>query len=126
VELRDRYGEFQALGAEVVALAVAPLEAVEGVRASIGAPFPMLADPDRRAAEAYGVYNLFGDGLAAPAVFVLKDGVICWSYVGQNPTDRPPLAEILARVQDSSRATGHLPDLRYNNSDRSRLNGRLP
>jgi len=50
VELRDRYGEFQARGAEVIALAVAPPEAVEGVRASIGAPFPMLADPDHRAA----------------------------------------------------------------------------
>lgn len=99
MELRDRYGEFQARGAEVIALAVAPPEAVEGVRASIGAPFPMLADPGHRAAEAYGVYNLFGDGLAAPAVFVLKEGIIRWSYVGQNPTDRPPVAEILAHLE---------------------------
>lgn len=99
MELRDRYGEFQALGAEVIALAVAPSEAVEGVRASIGAPFPMLADPDGRAAEMYGVYNLLGDGLAAPATFVLKDGVIHWSYVGQNPTDRPPVGEILAHLE---------------------------
>ncbi len=99
MELRDRYGEFQALGAEVVALAVAAPEAVEGVWAAIGAPFPMLADPDHRAAEMYGVYNLLGDGLAAPAVFVLKDGVIRWSYVGQNPADRPPVAEILAHLK---------------------------
>lgn len=99
MELRDRYGEFQARGVEVVALAVAPLEAVEGVRASIGAPFPMLADPDHRVAEMYGVYNLLGDGLAAPAIFVLKDGVIRWSYVGQNPADRPPVAEILAHLE---------------------------
>ncbi len=99
MELRDRYGEFQALGAEVAALAVAAPEAVEGVRAAIGAPFPMLADPDHRAAEMYGVYNLLGDGLAAPAVFVLKDGVIRWSYVGQNPADRPPVAEILAHLK---------------------------
>jgi peroxiredoxin len=99
VELRERYREFQALGAEVVALAVASPEAVEGVRASIDAPFPMLADPDHRAAEMYGVYNLLGDGLAAPAVFVLKDGVIRWSYVGQNPADRPPVAEILAHLE---------------------------
>ncbi len=99
MELRDRYGEFQARGAEVVALAVAPLEAVEGVRASIGAPFPMLADPDHRVAKMYGVYNLLGDGLAAPAIFVLKDGVIRWSYVGQNPADRPPVAEILTHLE---------------------------
>lgn len=99
MELRDRYGEFQAREAEVVALAVASLEAVEGVRASIGAPFPMLADSDHRAAEMYGVYNLLGDGLAAPAVFVLKEGTIRWSYVGQNPTDRPPVTEILAHLE---------------------------
>lgn len=99
VELRDRYGEFQARGAEVIALAVAGREAVEGMWASIGAPFPMLADPNHRAAEAYGVYNLFGDGLAAPAVFVLKDGAIRWSYVGQSPTDRPPVAEILGHLE---------------------------
>ncbi|MBC7228657.1 MAG: peroxiredoxin family protein [Thermoflexales bacterium] len=99
MELRDRYGEFQARGAEVVALAVASPEAVEGVRASIGAPFPMLADPDHRVAEMYGVYNLLGDGLAAPAVFVLADGTIRWSYVGQNANDRPPVAEILAHLE---------------------------
>ncbi len=99
MELRDRYGEFQARGAEVVALAVASLEAVEGVRVSIGAPFPMLADPDHRAAEMYGVYNLLGDGLAAPAVFVLKERAIRWSYVGRSPTDRPPVTEILAHLE---------------------------
>lgn len=99
MELRDRYGEFQALGAEVIALAVASPEAVEGARASIGAPFPLLADPDHRVAEMYGVYNLLGDGLAAPAIFVLKDGRIRWSYVGQNPTDRPSVAEILAHLK---------------------------
>ncbi|MCS7177887.1 MAG: redoxin domain-containing protein [Anaerolineae bacterium] len=100
MELRDHYGAFQARGAEVVALAVASLEAVEGVRTSVGAPFPILADPDHRVAEMYGVYNLLGDGLAAPAVFVLKNGSIRWSYVGQSPTDRPPVAEILAHLEE--------------------------
>jgi alkyl hydroperoxide reductase subunit AhpC len=50
----------------------------------------MLADPAHRVADAYGVYNLTGDGLAAPAVFVIDtDGRILWSYVGQHPGDRP-------------------------------------
>ncbi len=99
MELRNRYEDFKARGAEVVAIAVAPLEAVEGVRASIGAPFPLLADSDHRVAEMYGVYNLLGDGLAAPAVFVLKEGTIRWSYVGRSPTDRPPAEEILAHLE---------------------------
>lgn len=99
VELRDRYGEFQERGAEVIALAVAPPEAVEGVRQAIGIPFPLLADPDHRVAEMYGVYNRLGDGLAAPAVFLLKDGAIRWSYVGQNDSDRPSVAEILGHLE---------------------------
>jgi len=98
VELQQRYGEFQARGAEVIALAVAPREAVEGVRSAIGASFPILADPEHRAAELYGVYNLLGDGLAAPSVFVVQDGRILWAYVGQNSADRPPVDEILAHL----------------------------
>lgn len=98
MELQQRYGEFQARGVEVIALAVAPLESVEGVRSAISATFPMLADPDHRAAEQYGVYNLLGDGLAAPAVFVLQDGRILWSRVGQNSTDRPSVDEILPHL----------------------------
>lgn len=98
MELRDRYGDFRARGAEIVALAVAPREAVEGAWAAVGAPYPILADPDGRAAEAYGVYNLLGDGLAAPAVFVLtRDGVL-WSYVGQHSADRPSADEILRHL----------------------------
>lgn len=98
MELRDRYGDFRARGAEIVALAVAPREAVEGAWAAVGAPYPVLADPDGRAAEAYGVYNLLGDNLAAPAVFVLaKDGIL-WSYVGQHSTDRPSADEILRHL----------------------------
>jgi len=82
-----------------VALAVNTLEAVQGISAAVGAPYPLLADPDHRVAEAYGVYNLLGDGLAAPAVFVIDgNGHITWSYVGQAPTDRPPVADILAHL----------------------------
>lgn len=98
MELQQRYGEFQARGAEVIALAVAPREAVEGVRATLGLSFPLLADPEHRAAEMYKVYNLLGDGLAAPAVFILQDGRIHWSYVGQNSADRPSVDEILAHL----------------------------
>lgn len=98
MELQQRYGEFQARGAEVIALAVAPREAVEGVHSAIGASFPILADPEHRAAEMYGVYNLLGDGLAAPSVFILQAGRIHWAYVGRDSTDRPSVDEILAHL----------------------------
>ena len=64
-----------------------------------GAAFPLLADPDHAVAEAYGVYNLLGDGLATPAVFIVDpSGNLVWSYVGQNAADRPSVDKILENL----------------------------
>lgn len=97
--MRNHYREFQEHGAEIVALAVAPLGSVEGARESVDAPYPLVADPDHQVAESYGVYNLLGDGYAAPAVFVIAgDGRILWSHVGQHQGDRPTALEILSQL----------------------------
>ena len=59
----------------------------------------MLADPAHRVAEAYGVYDLLGDGLAAPSVFVIDiDGDILWSHIGQSSTDRPSAQTIMEHL----------------------------
>lgn len=81
-------------------LAVAPLTAVDdGVRRVIEPPYPVLADPDHEVAEAYGVYNLLGNGYAAPAVFIIDaDGEILWSYVGQSRADRPRTSTVLENL----------------------------
>ena len=61
--------------------------------------YPVLADADHRVAEAYGVYDLLDDDLAAPAVFIInQSGQIAWSYVGQNINDRPSTETILANL----------------------------
>jgi peroxiredoxin len=61
--------------------------------------FPVLADPDHSTADAYGVYNLLGDGIAAPSVFIVdKSGRIVWSYVGTNANDRPGAETILQNL----------------------------
>jgi len=99
VELRDHYRAFRAGGATLAALVVAPLDAVRSTQQTIGAPYPLLADPDHRVAQAYGVYDLLGDGYAAPSVFVIDPaGRIVWSYVGQDPHDRPSAEEILSHL----------------------------
>lgn len=73
--------------------------AAEAVARVTGAPFPILADPDHAVAEAYGVYNLLGDGIATPSVFVIDtSGHIVWSYVGQNAADRPSIETILENL----------------------------
>jgi peroxiredoxin len=96
VELQDHYEEFKRAGAEVVALVVAPPSSVDAVQQNIGVYYPVLADPDHRVSEAYGVYNLLGDGVAAPAVFVIdSSGQITWHKVSGNAQDRQSAETIL-------------------------------
>ena len=102
MELQGNYTSFQNAGAEIVALAVAPLASVNGARQTVNAAYPMLTDPDHQVAEAYGVYNLLGDQLAAPSVFIIgADGRIVWSHVGQNATDRPGVSKILEKLSEA-------------------------
>jgi peroxiredoxin len=97
--LQSNYQSFEERGAQLIALAVAPLAAIEGAQNVVQAAFPMLSDPQHAVAEAYGIYNLLEDGYAAPAVFVIdRHGTILWSYVGQTAADRPTVQEILAHI----------------------------
>ncbi len=99
MELQRQYEAFKEAGVEVIALAVVPVASVDGTRQSIGIAYPLLADPEHRVAESYGVYNLLGDGYAAPSVFIIEmDGRILWSHIGQHPGDRPGVQTILERL----------------------------
>ena len=83
----------------MIALAVHDLAGAEAVARVTEASFPILADPDHAVADAYGVYNLLGDGIATPSVFVIDtSGHIVWSYVGQNAADRPGVQTILENL----------------------------
>lgn len=80
-------------------MAVAPVGAVNGVQQSTGVTYPLLADPAHQVAELYGVYDLLGDGLAAPSVFIIEtDGHVAWSHIGQHPGDRPSAQTILEHL----------------------------
>ncbi len=69
------------------------------MRSSLHVPYPMFGDPDHAVSSAYGVYDVLGDRLAVPAVFVINsNGRIVWSYIGQDSQDRPTAAEILAHL----------------------------
>lgn len=83
----------------MVVLVVAQIEAVEGWCQSTGVSYPMLADSEHQVSEAYGVYNLLGDGLATPSVFVVDtDGDIVWGYVGQSRNDWSDAQTILEHL----------------------------
>ncbi len=61
--------------------------------------FPVLSDANHGVAEQYGVYDLLGDSLATPSVFVIDmEGVIRWRYVGESSGDRPADEVILEQL----------------------------
>jgi peroxiredoxin len=65
----------------------------------IVASFPILADANHAVADAYGVFNLLGDGVATPSVFVIDPGGrIVWSHVGKDVNDRPTADQVLSHL----------------------------
>lgn len=64
------------------------------------AEFPVLSDPAGTVVRDYGVYNLLGDRLAAPATFLIRrDMSIAWQHVGEDVSDRPTPSDILIRIR---------------------------
>ena len=87
------------MNAEVLAISVDNLEGVAPVVEQRGIPFPVLYDTSTQVPRTYGVYNLLGDGLAAPATFIVNtDGVITWKYVANEKGDRPSVSRILGQL----------------------------
>jgi len=96
VDLQENLQAFRDAGVQVLAVAVFNEDKARRMRDLTGATYPLLADPDHRVTDTYGVYNLLGDGLAAPSVFIIDyDGLIVWSYVGQSSGDRPSAEALL-------------------------------
>ena len=61
-----------------------------------GSAFPVLPDPEGRVVRQYGVYDLLGDGVSAPATFIVDDErVIRWRHVGKDAADRPPSGQTI-------------------------------
>ncbi len=93
------YDLFRSRNAVVLAVAAQSASQAKATRELGRLTFPVLADDEHAASEAFGVFNLFGDGLAAPAVFVIDaDGDIAWSYIGESATDYLPPNTILERI----------------------------
>jgi peroxiredoxin Q/BCP len=100
VELQDEYPRIRGLGAELLAVSTDDRSDARNVVLQLGVGFPVLYDPDTKVARQYGVYNLLGDSLAAPATFVIdKEGRIRWSYIGRDVADRPSGGQILSQLR---------------------------
>jgi peroxiredoxin Q/BCP len=88
------------LGAEVVAISTDDLAGATSIVGRVGIPFPILYNSDGDVVRAYGVYNLLGDSLAAPATFIIDtDGVVRWSHIGRGISDRPKAAKVIRELR---------------------------
>jgi peroxiredoxin len=97
--LRDDYPRFQQLNAGILAISVEEPALGQRVADLLTLPFPVLSDPNHRVVDQYGVYNLLGDSLATPSVFIIDmEGVIRWAYVGESSADRPSNEMILEQL----------------------------
>lgn len=66
------------------------------MRNAYGLEFPVLYDTDKSVARLWGVYDLLGDGVAAPATFIIRtDGTVESALIGQTIADRPTTESIL-------------------------------
>lgn len=84
----------------MVTVSVSSPEEIKAGKDELKLSYRVLADPDHTVAERYGVYNLLGDGLAAPAVFVVDPtGYIRWRYVGKGIADRPPVDRVIGELR---------------------------
>lgn len=99
MDLQEHLQAFSQAGTQVLAVAVHSQENAKQIMELSGATFPLLADPDHAVTAAYGVYDLFGDGRAAPATFIIdQDGTIAWAYVGKDNNDRPSSEMLLEQL----------------------------
>jgi len=91
----------EALETVVFAISTDDLSGAKAIASRVGISFPVLYDPAADVMEAYGVYDLLGDGLATASTFVIdKQGVIRWKYVARSISDRPSVSEVLEQLSE--------------------------
>jgi peroxiredoxin len=87
-------------GAQVLAVSTDILDGPAALASSQGFNFPILfTSLDTKVPENYGVFNLFGDGLASASVFLVDtNGEIAWKSIGTNYRHQVEAAEIISQV----------------------------
>ena len=93
--------ELDASGVQVLAISTDNLDGPAALAAAQGYEFPVLFTAlDPSVPEQYGVFNLFGDGLASASIFLIDtNGEIAWQSVGLNYTHQVDAEEIIEQVE---------------------------
>ena len=90
-EFRDAYDVFRERGAEILGVSPDDVRSHEKFRSKYGLPFTLLADPQHKAAEAYGVWgerSFAGKkymGVNRSTFVIDKDGNVARAMIGIKP-----------------------------------------
>lgn len=115
-QLADRIDEFRERDAEVVSIVPEPVNRVEAWQETYDLPYPLLADPNTEAGDAYdqpvrfSILGRFSDFFGRmPEVVIIDrretEPTVTYVHKGSSTFDRPEIDEILAEI-DSLRAVG--------------------
>jgi len=74
---RDKYAELEEVGAHVVGISSQDRDSHQRFTQSYELPFPLLCDPDRSVAKAYGVLGPLGVGVRRATFLIDKNKTIC-------------------------------------------------
>lgn len=85
----------------MLAISTDNLEGPAALAASQEFQFPVLyTSADPTVAENYGVFNLFGDGLASASIFLVDtNGEIAWKSIGVNYRHQVAASEIIEQAE---------------------------
>ena len=99
MELQRNYEEFQARGVEVLAISTDSLDDTAGIVERIGIQFPVLYNAEGDVPRAYGIFNLYGDGLATGSAFLVDlGGNLAWKSIYSGVHDLIKSEDILAAI----------------------------
>jgi thioredoxin-dependent peroxiredoxin len=101
--LRDAYEELTKQGVTVVGVSVDPATAQKAFQAKHSLPYVLIADPERKVVDAFGV-PLTTSGLASRQAFLIKEGKVVWCDLKASTAQQA--ADVLAALAKLSSATG--------------------
>ncbi len=97
VQLAERKDEFARLGIAVYAIAAAPAAALAPLQEKLGDGVTLLADPEGKAVDSFGM--LEKNGLARAATFLLdREGRVGYRWLAENYRKRPLPEDVLAKA----------------------------
>ena len=98
-ELAQNHDLFKRFGIDIIAVSTDDEEDTQAMIDEVSASFEIISDSTYTISQQWEVFNILGDGVAAPAAFIIgNNNSILWAHRGSSPSDRPPTDFLLAKT----------------------------